>query len=285
VIVRDEPPPSSRRPSLFRSPALLRALNIAAVALSLAGVTGALMGRILGGSREFAVVALSCSLPTLVFGLAWARLLRSRAKHAWSGLRWGWIASVPLAALNSGVASGLYTMLQDYHPLIGFLVGVFGATFGAILWIPALLLTLVCFGIPIASAQRLAAKGLAGEEHGERTIGIACAVMSSVGLVTMPWMDRDKEVAWLVLPALLLAGAASGVLAAALASGRATRRRRFMEDVEAGAVAGYRIDAEPEGKVLVRVTPQGQGYRVADFEEELLALDEEGEPVVASREG
>jgi hypothetical protein len=83
VIVRDEPPPSSRRPSLFRSPALLRALNIAAVALSLAGVTGALMGRILGGSREFAVVALSCSLPTLVFGLAWARLLRSRAKHAW----------------------------------------------------------------------------------------------------------------------------------------------------------------------------------------------------------
>ena len=50
-----------------------------------------------------------------------------------------------------------------------------------------------------------------------------------------------------------------------------------MREVEKGAVAGYRVDAAPEGKVLVRVKSMGEGYRVANFEEEIYTLDEAGE--------
>ena len=40
---------------------------------------------------------------------------------------------------------------------------------------------------------------------------------------------------------------------------------------------GFRVDATPEGKALVRVSSFGQGYRVADFSEEVFLLDESGE--------
>ena len=42
------------------------------------------------------------------------------------------------------------------------------------------------------------------------------------------------------------------------------------------------VDASPEGKVLVRIVAQGQGYRVADFAEEVAALDRDG---AVTREG
>ena len=43
-------------------------------------------------------------------------------------------------------------------------------------------------------------------------------------------------------------------------------------------MSGFRVEEVPEGKVLVRVSTLGQGgaYRVADFEEEVFALDQEG---------
>ena len=71
----------------------------------------------------------------------------------------------------------------------------------------------------------------------------------------------------------LLAGATSTILASA----RASRRRAFVADAEAGKAPGYRIKATREGKVLVRIVPQGKSYRVADFEEEVFDLDAKGE--------
>ena len=53
-------------------------------------------------------------------------------------------------------------------------------------------------------------------------------------------------------------------------------RRAFVSDVEAGRVEGYRVKDVPEGRVLVRVVHQGEGYRVANFTEEIYLLDEEG---------
>jgi hypothetical protein len=76
----------------------------------------------------------------------------------------------------------------------------------------------------------------------------------------------------LAVAALACSGTA---LVSALARGRA--RKAFVREVEAGKVKQFRIDALPEGKVLMRVVAQGEGYRVADFEEEVALLDEAGE--------
>ena len=38
----------------------------------------------------------------------------------------------------------------------------------------------------------------------------------------------------------------------------------------------FRIDPTPEGQALVRIVSQGEAYRVADYEEEVAALDDEG---------
>jgi len=48
-------------------------------------------------------------------------------------------------------------------------------------------------------------------------------------------------------------------------------------DAEAGKISGYRIEPTEDGKVLVRVVWQGEGYRVRDFEEEVFELGAEGE--------
>jgi hypothetical protein len=68
-----------------------------------------------------------------------------------------------------------------------------------------------------------------------------------------------------------------GVGHAAVAFLRDLQRRRFVREVEAGRVTGFRIDAAPEGKVLVRIANHGEGYRVADFVEEVAALGRDGD--------
>jgi hypothetical protein len=92
---------------------------------------------------------------------------------------------------------------------------------------------------------------------------------------------KNHEPSFEVLDQVVLWGTASvafvaGGVAAALAHARERRRRDFVARAEAGDVKGFRVDASAEGKVLVRVTSQGEGYRVADFQEEVFLLDEEG---------
>src|SRR5262249_2877163 len=158
------------------------------------------------------------------------------------------------------------------HGPAEFLVGaIMGATIGAIFWVPALIATLLCFGVPIAWAQRLAKKGLAGEERGEWIVGLVCAVIGVVAALISLRMRADDafaSVAGVGMPrAFAPLGGLAGAAATGLALAREARRRRFVAEAEAGKIAGYRVDPTEEGKVLVRVVSQGKGYRVADFEE------------------
>jgi hypothetical protein len=50
-------------------------------------------------------------------------------------------------------------------------------------------------------------------------------------------------------------------------------RFAFVARIERGELATFRVDTSAEGKVLVRVTKMGEGYRVADLTEELLVLE------------
>jgi hypothetical protein len=171
--------------------------------------------------------------------------------------------------------------------LEGLVKGAFlGATFGAVIWIPGLIATLVAFGLPIAWAQKRAERGLAGEERGELVIGIVAAGISLLSFLLLsarPWPtvfesgQSHESSGRMAIAALVAVGFLSGVLAAAFSTHRERARRRFVRKVETGAVQGYRIDETNEGKVLLRVTSLGSGYRVANFEELLAVLDENGE--------
>lgn len=267
-------------PASFQTPRALAVLNIGAVGLSLAGVVAPVFAAFL----SHIPLGPFAGLPTLLCGVLWAWLLRRPGTVGHSSIRWGWVASVPLAMLNAGLSCALlFWSGGDISPERFALGMLLGGTFGAIIWIPALIVTLLCFGVPIARAQRLAKKGLAGAEHGEWIVGFVCITMSLVGLLlsltvaeSSPSIDGTQ-----IWAARLFAflGALAGTSSTTLSWLRGKRRRAFVAAAEAGNVDGYRVDTTTEGKVLVRVGAQGKGYRVADFEEEVFELDDQGEAV------
>lgn len=275
----------------FASQKWLARLNVAAVGATLAACTAAVFGTTMLASGW------AVGVPTLYLGALWAAVLRHPATIGGSRLRWGWLASIPLAALNGGLCcAALFATDRTGLEVPEILMGlVLGATLGIFIWGPALLATVACFGAPIAWAQHLATKGLAGKERGERIIGAACAILGAIALA-LTWSthsvpDPELGLAPPFAPSgRIFAGvlAASGMLlgcaTAVLATIRERRRAAFVSEVEAGAVPRFRVDPTPEGKVLVRVESHGAGaYRVADFEEEVCRLDAEGRATEVGR--
>lgn len=281
-------------PPPFQTLRALRTLNIAAVACAMASLTAVafsyLMGPLGHESGPGEVVALVTGASTALLGALWAWVLRSPKTVGPRKLRWGWVLSLPLAILNEALACGLLLAYEAAYNgsqsvLDGFLTGAaVGAFMGVIVWLPALAAVLVCFGMPIAHAQRLAQKGLAGEEDGERVVGSYCAALSLAACaLNLQPLSRPTPVevvgSWFTA-LLAVSGVLAGGAAVVLATRRERRRRGFVAGVEAGEVPGYRVDATDEGKVLVRVT-RGESYRVADFEEQVFELDEDGVAVRA----
>jgi hypothetical protein len=256
---------------LFQSTRLLAGLNVFAVGASLAAMTAVLLQRMMD------LPALGTGASTLLVGCAWAVLLRWPRRVM--GLRAGWILSVPLAALNATLAGIIGTIFAE-----GFRAGSLGwmvvllPTVGAILWVPALALTLLLFGVPIAWAQRLAEKGLAGTERGEWIVGALCVAMSVFALAILFGGPGSSSFS-VVVP---LAGAAiwAGASSTAIAVLREARRRAFVKRVAAGEETAFRLVPTKEGNALVRIDEHG-GYRVA-YADEVAVLDEAGEVVRAA---
>lgn len=263
----------------FRSLATLRILNVLAVGSSLAGGVGAMLAA-LSDVMGTEGLALPSACTTLLFGMGWAALLRFRRTIAGTPMRWGWLASVPVAAVNAATACGLL-FLDTRDPLATFGTGaLIGATWGATVWLPALITTLIMFGAPIAWAQHRAERGLTGEERGEAVIGLASCAIAVLSLLVMGVAISPAHQATEGVPVMMvfaIMGLIAGAFATVFAVRRDAVRRKFVQQVEEGAVQGYRVDTTDQGKVLVRVTSVGAGYRVANFEEHLAELDEEGE--------
>jgi hypothetical protein len=274
----------------FRTLRALRTLNVAGVGLSLAALTSVVFSYMVSDFR-FGGPTLVTGLPTLLLGTLWAMLLRWRVEIAVGQrkVRAGWLLSIPLAAANGGLAAGVLLTSEGHSLAISqlfekFLGGVFlGVTFGALVWVPALILTLLIFGLPIARAQRHARQGLSGEERGERTVGLTNLVLSLLVFVAISLSPNAAvgdewyhPVGFWTLVAMASGGLLTGSLAAAFSTLRERDRTRFVAAVEQGQVKGFRVDPTPEGKVLLRVSSEGEGYRAAEFDEELFALDAEG---------
>jgi hypothetical protein len=275
-------------------------MNVVGAGLALACVTSmALVAE--GVIREPGMSTLAAGLPTLLIGTLWAGLLRMPGtfRVGMHEIRRGWIASVPLAMANAGVSLAVHNSIGPFFHLdFGHAIACFfaGATVGAFVWLPALLLTLLVFGTPIAWAERQRERGLAGEERGELVIGCTVTVLSLAGLLggsnrlstyepPSTLLNEMGDYNWpaaellglrlLILLACL--GVATGVTASLLSLVRERARRRFVARVEAGEQVGYRIAVTEEERVLVRVTSAVQArYRVADLHEDLIRLDMEG---------
>lgn len=264
-------------PSLFRSRRLIERLADLAIGFALAAITAALFTALFNARRD--ATALFTGAPTLLFGSVWALLLRWRRTVAGGKVRVGWLASIPLAMLNSAVAAGLMLATLDHgsRPIVNFVMGMLaGATMGVIFWGPALVATLVCFGIPIAWGQLQASKGLAGQERGDGIVGLTSASIAGfAGLLSVARHLQHSSVGFTL--ALSACGVTLGTLAALLAWRRARQRREFVSAVEEGRVPSFRVEPSDEGKVLVRIVSHGEGYRVADFAEEVARLDAGGE--------
>ena len=277
-------------PVVFGAPKNLRALNVAAVGASVAACTAAAFMYLLsphGWTWAFIV-----GLPTAFCAALWAVCLRWR-KTTKTGVRYGWLLSVPLAALCSAMSGGVFFAFDmaafERGPGIGSFVGgaLLGGTFGVVIWLPALLLVLAAFGLPIARAQRMARLGVAGEERGEILVGVVSALLGAVSLAIAyaaprhafewtpyPWSSMTA-VGHVLMHVLSLLAVGAGTAAALIARTREARRQRFVARVEASEVPGFRVEKSAAGKVLLRVAPVAH-YRVADVAEELFELDESG---------
>jgi hypothetical protein len=265
-----------RLPGAFLSPRALRRLNLVAVASTLAACTGALATLFDDRNDAALSVATICSASTLAYGLAWAGLLRSR----FGRFPTGWFLAIPLAALNAGTSLGLVlTGSPSGDTLTSFVSGLFlGATFGALVWVPALAITLLLFGIPLALGQRAARQGLGREERGERIVALVAMALATLALIATVSLGHGGLETWWLL-ALGASGLVSGACAAVDATRRERSRRAFLQSVESGEAPGFRIEAFPhQPRHLVRVIGSGEGhYREARLAEPLAELDECGE--------
>lgn len=268
-------------PVVFRTPRSLAALNVAGVALAIAVVTSSAF-MVLWTTDPNTVWPVIVGFPTLAVGVMWATLLRRREKIGHIAI--GWFLSIPLAALNAGIACAL--MLASQSPHAGSLLGgmFLGATFGVIIWAPALAIVLMLFGLPLAHARRLAESGLASEEQGERFVGGACIALTLAAVLFSRLAPKPEPlVGTLVFYSFAVLACVFGAAAALVARKREAARRRFVARVEAEEVPGLRVEPRTIGKVIVRAEPHVETYRIApEPDEELFELDEAGRALRAS---
>lgn len=276
-------------PLEFAAPRLLRVLNVIAVSACLAACTPAVLMVVFGTGFDLALFPLGPM--TFFTGALWAVLLRWRGCAPVLNVRWGWIASVPLAAASFAVASVALDVSELMFFDMGLLervgsflrVGLLGAASGVIVAAPVY----VVLAVSIWRAQRAARLGLAGEERGERLIGVVSGVIGLVALVVGArvaletrrnpglYVSTHGPVVFAAFAALAIV---CGGAAAVLATMREMRRRRFVHRVEAGEELGFRVDTTSAGKVLLRIAPAAT-YRVAaasEEEESVCDLDEAG---------
>lgn len=259
-------------PQSFRAPRWLQRLNILAVAAALAACTGVILAPMNGApdlgdfdepaatSVLFLGAGAASALSTFVFALVWARLLRIR--DSWIG----WALCIPLAALTAATACTLCS------PSVGNFV--LGATLGAFIWVPALVMTLVFFGLPIYLARAAAEKGMSSEDRGEAVVGAISAILATGAL----WFaTQTSGLNGVVCGSLAAMGAVAGGSALTASLLRDRERRLFLAEVRAGRSAQFRILEVGAYPMVVRVSEQGHAYRGSTVTEPVVLLDESGD--------
>jgi len=156
---------SSELPRAFWSSRVLVVLNVMAVATSLTCCTGAVMPFLFGGGGAFFLT---------IFGgqLLWVML--SRLEATFLGTRWAWLACVPIGYLNCAMTIFMMTGRKDAlsERIVMSLVMSVPA---AIVWVPALLVGLALYGVPMELSRGWSKSGLAWRDRGEALVGAVSA--------------------------------------------------------------------------------------------------------------
>lgn len=265
------------------SPRLTRSTTLA-VACALSAATASALGFADRLLHTLIFSGLISGITTWIAGYAWAHTVQRRREP----LRARW--SVAFAAGNAAIASCIVAFARGMPPSALSAVGMLlaGATVGVMIWGPALLLTSLLLGRPLAYSRVRALEGLSGAQAGERAVGIACALVSCLALAFTPsWWGVvrlfDKEPLMVAgttfMHGMAVLGITLGTAVAVWATVLEHRRRRFVRAAETGALAGYRIQSRDETRVLVRVTQVGEGYREGPIDEPLCELDARGRAI------
>jgi hypothetical protein len=264
----DDGSPSEVVPTFDLPPAFAKALhpaptaqNAVLVGLSLAAATGAIAS--LFGDSAGTSLGTACAGSTAIYGWFWWRLLMKNS-NVWKRL----LVSILLAAGNAATAS-LYAwevlvphnhihITHSMTPIIHVLI--IGITLGAIIWIPALLLTFAMFGYSIAQQGKAAQNGRDGVDYANQVTATTSVALGTAAVVmlAMRW-----ELGWTIVTPLMfsLATMCAGLWTALDSANRLRTRRRFVLAVLEGKHPELIYQASDEGDFILRRTVEGTAYR------------------------
>lgn len=267
---------ASPLPTALRPMPTLRSLTALAVGLSMAAPTTALFGDGFANTDPTGT-----TLATVSCGALWAWLVLPDPRQGRAPTLTSFAVAIPLAILNASLsAASLFAKdgVAGHHlgDLVSSLVGgaLAGATFGAVYWIPGLVLTLLWFGLPLRAARAWARRGLDDAETGLGLVAVAAAL---------------PALATVLIAKGSAAGALVGVVATTLAAAlvalvfaRRIRRVGYLDEVGRGRVPGVRLERTRTTTRLVAHHELAEPYRAnAAPDEVLLVLDETEEPGAA----
>jgi hypothetical protein len=263
---RSEAVPTSDLP-----PAFAKALNPAPTAqnavlvgLSLAAATGAVAS--LFGDSAGTFLETACAGSTAIYGWFWWRLLMKNSK-IWKRL----LVSILLAAGNAATAS-LYVWevfvphnhIHITHSMTEIIrVLIIGITLGAIIWIPALLLTFAMFGYSIAQQGKAAQNGRDGVDYANQvTVTTSVALgTAAVVMLAMRW-----ELGWTIVTPLMfgLATVCAGLWTALGSANRLRTRRRFVLAVLKGKYPELTYKTSDGSDGILKRSLEGPAYRQSE---------------------
>jgi hypothetical protein len=193
------------------------------------------------------------------------------------GIRWGWLACVPIAYLNCAMTIFVVTgRAQGLSERI--VMSLVMSVPAAIIWVPALLVGVVLYGVPMELSRHWSRFGIAWRDRGEALVGAVSAGLAVIALIRL-WffassppddtLPSERSTAVLRIGAAAVFAIVAGGAAVLLAGLRTRHRRAFLRSAAAGDAPGYRVELGMAATRLFRVRAPDEGYRSVGVEEEV----------------
>jgi hypothetical protein len=293
-------PPSALEPTLarlLRPSRTLGYLNTVVVAMALAASTTALVLVVYGRHLDkfdtldrLGPTFATCWVSTLLCGLIWGQVVR---QWHWNGyLRWG--LCVPLAAVSSGICAAIYTisnysyyekkynsayLSHQYHDLDVLSNMLWVMSVGSIVWVPAVLATLLVFGLPLRQVERAHAVGLFNVDRAEYKLGLVAALSSLVASTVHLTFLVAFPMNWttVVFGSLSVFGSGLGARSAVYAHRRIVAREHWIARIRAGECAGFAFATVGTLECVVQLIDVERTYRRAELRTPLLVMQPSGD--------
>ncbi|MFI5298882.1 MAG: hypothetical protein ACHREM_12360 [Polyangiales bacterium] len=237
----------------------------------------------------------SCAHPLAVgtsvtiVGTLWARWMLRPKRDGWRNRNLDWLSAIPAA-----MTSAVFAVVLAFWPSNlrhGVSNAVFASTFGAFVYLPAMVAALAIFGLPIERARAAETQGIDAAERAHGVLGLV-----SSALAILAWLFRDNvsrsgsvlSLAFGVSDGVrgpppsdtvgffAMLGLASSLVVIAVVLSRAWDRVDFLRKLEAGPANGFRVETRSGSTVVLEAAHEAADYRAADDEQAVMELDGDG---------